>query len=90
VLACPNCGKETISAWRKFSLGPAVSTRCKECGAKISVSWRSLIGLVPVLLSFFAASHLGNFWGALAVVAAFAFYGYYHQVYVPLVCKNAP
>jgi hypothetical protein len=90
VIACPNCGNETISAWRKFSLGPAISTRCKQCGAKVSVSWRSLLGLLPLLLSFFVATHLGNFWGVVAAVAAFAFYAVYHQFYVPLVRKSAP
>lgn len=90
MLACPNCGKETISAWRKFSLGPATSTRCKACGAKISVSWRSLLGLMPLFLMFFIAHRLGNFWGTVATIAAFAFYIVYHQVFVPLVRRDAP
>ena len=58
-LECPYCGKPAVSTWRKLCLGPVTTAKCEACGERISVSYLSVLFLVP----FFAAM----IWWALAV-----------------------
>jgi hypothetical protein len=37
--ACPACGEPTIGFWQKHTLGPARSITCRNCKARVSVSW---------------------------------------------------
>jgi hypothetical protein len=49
---CPHCGKPTISAWRKATLGPALPTTCSACDENVGVPWgKSSVAMLP----FFAA-----------------------------------
>jgi len=57
-VACPMCGQRACSDLRKFSLGPGKPVQCRECGARISVSWATG-GVVFVLLN--ATASLGGF-----------------------------
>jgi hypothetical protein len=35
---CPHCGSaDCLPLWRKLTLGPAASTRCRVCGFKVGV-----------------------------------------------------
>ena len=40
---CPTCGEVALSFWQKATLGPAKSKPCRNCGAKLSISWRSAV-----------------------------------------------
>ncbi|HET9377828.1 MAG TPA: hypothetical protein VFO40_22845 [Chthoniobacterales bacterium] len=53
---CPHCkGTPCLPAWRKLTLGPAASTRCRLCGYKISAdvlrAWASLLPLLLLTVS---------------------------------------
>lgn len=61
---CPHCGEPGISTFRKLFLGPAVSTTCKVCGKKVSVSHRSILIMVPLL---FIAVFIGTFVDSTAI-----------------------
>jgi transcription elongation factor Elf1 len=50
-LECPYCGRPAVSMMRKLILGPITSATCKTCGERISVSYLSILFLVP----FYAA-----------------------------------
>lgn len=50
--SCPSCGKPAFSYWQKHFLGPARSTKCSLCGARVSVPWlRSTVFGLPVMFA---------------------------------------
>lgn len=55
---CPHCGMTPcLPLWRKLTLGPAVSARCRVCGLKVSVSAvRAYAVMLPLLVVSVIAS----------------------------------
>jgi hypothetical protein len=53
LLECPLCKARGISAVRKLSLGPGVTTRCSNCQQKIGLSRASLLLILPGLVLLF-------------------------------------
>jgi predicted RNA-binding Zn-ribbon protein involved in translation (DUF1610 family) len=84
-LECPHCGRPGISRMRKILLGPVTSTTCKACGEKLSVSYLSVLFLVP----FFAAMvwwalAVEPFWGLAAVCGGALAFGVISFLSMPL------
>ena len=52
---CPHCHRRTIPAWRRWSLGPALPTKCQSCGGYVGVPWSSMFSVIPLFLGFAAA-----------------------------------
>lgn len=97
---CPHCNKPTISWWRKQFLGPIRGTRCRECDAEISVSWKSSYpSIVAVVVVFASLMYFGpeirGFFGfayatSLSALPFLLAIGIYHHFLVPLVVKARP
>jgi len=53
---CPNCGKHSISYWKKMKLiGHRHTHTCSECGGVIKLPlWHTLLYLVEMGLMFFS------------------------------------
>lgn len=49
---CPNCGEKSIKDWDKFMSGPARMIICKNCNAKVSISWITFIFVIAIFASF--------------------------------------
>jgi hypothetical protein len=84
---CPHCGHSpAVPLWRKSTLGPAVTTRCRACNHKVSVSWVSLLTLLP-MFGVIGLTSLSNGIAAKAALWAVALVlGYVLQwKFVPLV-----
>ena len=81
MLICPHCGKPAISWFTKLFLGPARSVKCRECDGKLSVSWLSLIAVIPMIIG---GAMLGGgsspLLGLALIVIGFAIF-----MYTPLV-----
>lgn len=65
-ISCPKCHKPGISALRACWLGPALPTRCKECGTKIAPPYWSILFVLPfiaayLLVSFFIEGQIQAF-----------------------------
>jgi len=72
---CPHCGGDGIPGWRRLCLGPAVPTKCRECGHRVGVPWWSIVVGIPFLvayalaLTYFRGDAIKNFWlGALGAI----------------------
>ena len=93
--ACPHCGEQSITRWRKSSTGPLRSFRCRKCAAEISVDWpRSLFailfaGSIP-LFSFLVFLEFGLLAGIGAFVLGFVLYNLYQTHVVRLVVRRPP
>jgi hypothetical protein len=48
---CPICHKPGIPTWRKLCLGPALPTKCRECGKKVGVPYSSMLAVVPFVVA---------------------------------------
>ena len=70
--SCPKCDKEGVSKLRRWCLGPAVDTTCRECGVKIGVSWSGFVKwfVVPWSIGGAAAIASSPHWTGLAILAA--------------------
>jgi RNA polymerase subunit RPABC4/transcription elongation factor Spt4 len=73
--ACPHCGSNpAVSFWRKSCLGPAVTTKCRACKKKVSVSWASLLVVIPIVAGIACAPTLATKIGVGSVVVAVGCY----------------
>jgi hypothetical protein len=81
---CPHCGKPAISWFTKSWLGPGRSATCRECGEKLSVSWLSLIAMIPMVIGFMLVGIGGNSNSPLLGIALIAI-SYAAFMMVPLV-----
>lgn len=59
-LRCPYCHQRALGMREKLSLGPMRSRACRSCGGLVSVSWWSLLGLLPCYFSAFLVRRLKN------------------------------
>lgn len=88
-LNCPHCNYQpAIRAWRKLYIGPAISTACQHCGGKISVSWLTLLEVIPFLAGFWMAQLLHETSMVLAIacgLTGFVLVCVLHLWCVPLV-----
>ena len=72
--------------WRKSTLGPAVTTRCRACNHKVSVSWTSLLTLIPMFGVISLTSLSTGIATNVALLAVALVLGYVLQwKFVPLV-----
>ena len=55
---CPHCDQKGVSFLRKMFLGPAVPATCKCCGKKVGVSYKSMIGVLPIAGAYFIAKYI--------------------------------
>ena len=85
---CPYCGQEALSAVRKAMLGPAQYTLCRSCRKRISVGWRSIWAVVPLLAGLTAARHLAWPFGIAAMIAGLVAMIVIHVYLVPLVGRD--
>ncbi len=86
---CPYCNQEAFSFWRKSFLGPARTAECRSCGRKVSVSWVSLLGMVPLLAGMFAFARLeGSPLGIAALVGGIVAVCAFHEYVSPLVGRD--
>ena len=46
-LRCPHCGRPGVSGLRKLFLGPVTWATCRECGKRVSVSYLSVLWIIP-------------------------------------------
>ena len=53
--SCPHCGEKGISLWTKIWLGPGVLATCKCCEKKVSVPYKAMFVLIPMLLAILIA-----------------------------------
>ena len=74
---------------RKFSLGPAVATKCDSCHEKIGVPYYSmLVALSPFLLSIFLTLKLESILSMITVVLlGFIAMTLIHLYVIPIVKK---
>ncbi len=94
-LKCPNCGSRSITYWQKQFLGPGRTIPCRECGARISVSWLHFLPILlavaafPVLSAFGLLEHgLGVFLGVAAILLLVVVI--YQHYLVSLVVRSKP
>ena len=94
-LNCPNCETPSFSVWQKQFLGPGRTIACKECGARISVSWMSflpillLVAAFPVISAFGLLQHgIAKFLGVAALLLLAVVI--YQHFMVPLVVRSKP
>jgi hypothetical protein len=91
MLACPYCHQPAMSQWRKSFLGPALSTPCRACGRRVSVSWLAMLGMLPPIAGVIAAVLLLRYSGLAslaALVAGIAGTFWMHAFRVPLVKRD--
>ena len=85
---CPNCGKSGVSFWRKQCLGPAGSTNCKSCGAKLSVPYSAIFAIIPFLAAIVIGQYLKSpYLVAAVVLCGISAMAYIHHKFVPLIKK---
>ena len=89
MLTCPNCGNDAMSAWKKIMLGPGRTTQCNACGAKLSVSWLTIIAVPIVVLVAILGEMLGGY-GVIAMLLSIIPVSYVWYRYVPLVLRGSP
>ena len=86
---CPYCRHNpAVPFWRKSSLGPAVTTKCRTCHKKVNVSWWSILVFVPLLpILIYSRLELSFAQGAGIWIAVLAINCYFHWKSIPLVRK---
>lgn len=90
MLKCPHCNQQAMTQFRKSYLGPAVSTSCKSCGKKISVSWFAVLAAVPFPLGMALAAWTAPSLLAIPIfLAGLAAMFVLHAKCVPLVKRGA-
>ena len=84
---CPHCGHNpAVPLWRKSCLGPAVTTKCRACGAKVSVSWLSMLIVFPLVFAVVFAPYPPGLWPRAGLwVAALVLMTYLHWICVRIV-----
>ena len=86
--ACPHCGANAISFWKKQILGPGRSTQCRHCAKKIGVdAMRAWVCLSPIIIGGVvgtAVFHSGIGW-----LAGYAISAPLYHFYVPLVAAES-
>ena len=55
---CPRCDEPGIPGWRRWTLGPAVPTRCTSCRGTVGVPWKSLVSMIPLAITLVASGFL--------------------------------
>lgn len=68
VFKCPHCGDYGITAWRVMWLGPALPTRCRDCGGRVAISTRMLWWYAPSAILAAVAVQLESGPAAAAVM----------------------
>lgn len=90
---CPWCNEKALTQFRKAFLGPALSTRCQNCGKSISVSWLTLFMAFPGTIGVLAGGYLAvNDQSAAAAIVftlMFAASFSFHAFLVPLTRRGA-
>ena len=82
---CPHCQEPGISFWRKMCLGPAVPAICKLCNNKVGVPYKSMIAVVPFLLSIFLCAFSKNVViMGLTILIGFLVMSFIHMKLIPL------
>ena len=87
MIECPICHKPGISAWRKSCLGPAVPTRCKQCGKKVGVPYSgAMIAILPFIVSILISSFVDSlFLKGLTILIGIIIMSVAYMKYVPLI-----
>ena len=81
---CPNCGEKTIKNSSKFLSGPAIIIECSNCKSRVSISWYSLLILVPII----GLSVLEIPYGFLTFIAIMIVYTYILWKFIPFRVRN--
>tara|TARA_B100001996_G_scaffold43860_2_gene31685 strand:- start:73 stop:339 length:267 start_codon:yes stop_codon:yes gene_type:complete len=68
-LKCPHCKKDAMSVSTRLWLGPARRVACENCGKYVSVSWASVIGLIPILAGFYISLVSDNLEMGIGILA---------------------
>lgn len=55
---CPYCGHAAMTLAAKSCVGPLKHVPCAACGRQVSMSWLTLLALVPFLAGIVAATSL--------------------------------
>ena len=90
---CPICHNPGIPTWRKLCLGPAVPTKCRQCGRKGGVSYSSLFALVPLIISILISYYIFLFtksflWIILVLIVGNSIMFILYWKCVPLIPKE--
>ncbi len=80
---CPHCGKTAMSWLTKSFLGPGRSVKCRECGKRVSVSWWSMIVIVPLIIGLVVGGSIAIVVWIAGMVIAVAV----QLFFVPLVAR---
>jgi hypothetical protein len=82
---CPYCGKHGIPVLRKAFLGPAVPTRCNQCGRLVGVPWSSFVAYLPFAAGIILAVIVGPpELKALSVLTGTSLMFLIHVLFIPL------
>lgn len=86
---CPYCHQKAMSQLGKACLGPARTTTCRSCGKRISVSWKTMLELVPFAIGGLLIPVLSPAWYAyVPVVLGAAIMFLIHARCIPLVKRD--
>lgn len=55
---CPHCGKPEFSFFRKLFMGSLLKCTCKQCGYKVSLSWKNIIFAIPFWINLYISISL--------------------------------
>jgi len=91
---CPICHNPGIPTWRKFFLGPAVHTKCRQCGRKVGVPYSSMFAVLPFIISIlislyiFLYTEYSFLWIILVNIMGISIMFILHWKWVPLIPKE--
>lgn len=77
---CPNCGEKTITNLSKFMLGPGRTIECRNCKARVSISWYTMLIMLPIIV----LNLLDIPYSFEAFIATMIVYTYIHWKFIPL------
>jgi hypothetical protein len=88
VMACPYCGQNAMTLWRKCILSPDTAVACASCGKKVGVPWGAITAAVPVALGIIAAVRLPVPWSIAGAVGGALGYVAIQRYLVPLLGRD--
>ena len=89
MLECPICHKQGIPTWRKFCMGSAVPTKCKQCSKKVGVPYSAMLAVVPFIIAILIAWFIPNLiLKGIIIVTGIIIMSIFHMKYVPLISKE--
>ena len=70
-------------------MGPAVPTKCKQCGKKVGVPYTAMLAVIPFLIGigiFYFSSNI--IFKIISIIIGILLMSIIHMKYVPLISKE--